>query len=91
MRNGDQVVLKKEDLLQAVWPDTFVEEGNLTQNIFVLRKTLSAGNGDARYIETIPGRGYRLTTQVRVIPGELELRRPGRFDGHFVERYGCRD
>ena len=75
VRNGDQVVLK-EDLLQAVWPDTFVEEGNLTQNIFVLRKTLSAGNGDARYIETIPGRGYRLTTQVRVIPGELNSAAP---------------
>jgi TolB-like protein/DNA-binding winged helix-turn-helix (wHTH) protein/tetratricopeptide (TPR) repeat protein len=47
-------VRSKDDLLQAVWPDSFVEESNLAQNISVLRKTL--GNG---YIETVPKRGYR--------------------------------
>ena len=64
VRNGEQVVLK-EELMKAVWPDTFVEEGNLTQSIFVLRKTLGALNGDQKYIETIPGRGYRLAVKVR--------------------------
>ena len=66
VRHGDQVVLK-EDLMQAVWPDTFVEEGNLAQNIFVLRKTLGPMDGDQRYIATIPGRGYRLAVKVRVV------------------------
>jgi DNA-binding winged helix-turn-helix (wHTH) protein len=66
VRQGDQVVLK-EDLMQAVWPDTFVEEGNLAQNIFVLRKTLGPMDGDQRYIATIPGRGYRLAAKVRVV------------------------
>jgi eukaryotic-like serine/threonine-protein kinase len=66
VRNGEQVVLKQE-LMQAVWPDTFVEEGNLTQSIFVLRKTLGSMNGEQRYIETIPGRGYRLAVKVRII------------------------
>jgi DNA-binding winged helix-turn-helix (wHTH) protein len=69
VRNGEQVVLK-EDLMQAVWPDTFVEEGNLTQNIFVLRKTLGVRNGDQRYIDTIPGRGYRFAAKVRTVQEE---------------------
>ena len=69
VRNSEQVVLKQE-LMQAVWPDTFVEEGNLTQSIFVLRKTLGAMNGDQRYIETIPGRGYRLAVKVRTVAEE---------------------
>jgi len=69
VRNGDQVVLK-EELMKAVWPDTFVEEGNLTQSIFVLRKTLGALNGDQKYIETIPGRGYRLAVKVRTATPE---------------------
>ncbi len=69
VRNGEQVVLK-EDLMQAVWPDTFVEEGNLTQNIFVLRKTLGVKNGEQRYIDTIPGRGYRFAVKVRTVQEE---------------------
>lgn len=69
VRNGEQVVLKQE-LMQAVWPDTFVEEGNLTQSIFVLRKTLGSINGEQRYIETIPGRGYRLAVKVRTVSEE---------------------
>ena len=72
VRHGDQVVLK-EELMKAVWPDTFVEEGNLTQNIFVLRKTLGALNGDQKYIETIPGRGYRLAVKVRTVDPETGL------------------
>lgn len=47
-------VRSKDDLLSAVWPDSFVEESNLAQNVSVLRKIL--GNG---YIETVPKRGYR--------------------------------
>ena len=62
-------VVLKEDLLQAVWPDTFVEETNLAQNVSVLRKAL----GDAIYVETVPKRGYRFVLPVGMAPvGEPE-------------------
>lgn len=51
-------VVSKDELMQSVWPDAFVEESNLTQNIFVLRKALGEGPKENRYIATIPGRGY---------------------------------
>ena len=54
-------VVEKEELMARLWPDSFVEEGNLTQNIYVLRKTMP----EADFIETIPRRGYRFTAQVR--------------------------
>jgi eukaryotic-like serine/threonine-protein kinase len=57
--------LAKEELLQAVWPDSFVEEGNLTQNIFLLRKALTGRkDNDTRYIVTLPGRGYQFVSPV---------------------------
>jgi DNA-binding winged helix-turn-helix (wHTH) protein/tetratricopeptide (TPR) repeat protein len=67
VQNSETVVLK-DDLMKSVWPDTFVEESNLTQNIFVLRKTLGEVAGERRYIVTVPGRGYRLTEKVRFVP-----------------------
>src|SRR6266700_4122780 len=57
-------VLEKERLMKELWPDTFVEESNLTYNISQLRKALGEGAGD-RYIETIPRRGYRFMAPVR--------------------------
>jgi Tol biopolymer transport system component/DNA-binding winged helix-turn-helix (wHTH) protein len=60
-------VLEKEELLKAVWPDTFVEEATLAQNVFTLRKALGK---EPQYIETIPKRGYRFTANVREIIGE---------------------
>ena len=65
LRNSEKVVLK-DDLLNAVWADTFVEESNLTQNIFVLRKALGDVDAERRYIITVPGRGYRFAEKVRV-------------------------
>ena len=56
-RAGD--VVTKEELLQRVWPDTFVEEANLSVNVSALRKALGAGDGGHAYIQTIPRRGYR--------------------------------
>ncbi len=58
-------VLKKEEFIAHIWPDCFVEEGNLTQNVFVLRKTLGEGPHDHRYIVTVPGQGYRFVAPVR--------------------------
>jgi DNA-binding winged helix-turn-helix (wHTH) protein/tetratricopeptide (TPR) repeat protein len=54
----------KDDLLAALWPDQFVEESNLTQQVFLLRKALSRHESGKKIIETIPGRGYRFTAPV---------------------------
>jgi tetratricopeptide (TPR) repeat protein len=53
--------------MKAVWPDTFVEEANLSRNIFMLRKALGESPQDHRYVVTVPGRGYRLAESVRLI------------------------
>ena len=55
----------KEALIQAVWPDTFVEENNLAHHVSVLRRTLGNGEGGRAYIETIPKRGYRFVGEVK--------------------------
>jgi DNA-binding winged helix-turn-helix (wHTH) protein len=60
-------VVTKDDLIKGVWPDSFVEESNLSQNIFVLRKALGDTPEDRRYIATIPGRGYRFVAEVRTV------------------------
>jgi DNA-binding winged helix-turn-helix (wHTH) protein len=51
-------VVDKQTLMERVWPDAHVEEGNLSQNIFVLRKLLGENAREHRYIATVPGRGY---------------------------------
>jgi serine/threonine-protein kinase len=56
-------VLAKEELMQALWPDTAVEENNLNQNISILRRVLGDG-GSKRYIATVPGRGYQFVANV---------------------------
>lgn len=57
--------LTKDELLQKIWPDTFVEEVNLAVNISTLRKALSESNGGREYIETVPRRGYRFVAAVK--------------------------
>jgi DNA-binding winged helix-turn-helix (wHTH) protein/tetratricopeptide (TPR) repeat protein len=52
-------LVKKDELVEAVWPNTFVEESNLAHHISVLRKTLGQGTAGQQYIETVPKRGYR--------------------------------
>lgn len=59
-------VLSKTSLLDRVWPEGFVEEANLAQNIYVLRKTLRT-HWDRDAIETVPRRGYRFVAEVRLI------------------------
>jgi DNA-binding winged helix-turn-helix (wHTH) protein/tetratricopeptide (TPR) repeat protein len=60
-------VVTKEELLKAIWPDSFVEEGNLAQHVSALRRAL----GDkSSLIVTVPGRGYQFTGQVRAIQEE---------------------
>jgi DNA-binding winged helix-turn-helix (wHTH) protein/TolB-like protein/Tfp pilus assembly protein PilF len=62
-------VLEKDELIQRLWPDSFVEEGNLTQNIYEIRKALNS-SAEESYIETIPRRGYRFAVQVKELPFE---------------------
>ncbi len=74
LAEADGHILTKEDLLKRVWPDTFVEEGTLFQNIATLRKMLGDGPDQRSLIETVPRRGYRLSTTVhRVDVGEPEM------------------
>ena len=54
--------------MKSVWPDTFVEEANLSRNIFMLRKALGETPQDHQYILTVPGRGYRFAENVRLVP-----------------------
>jgi DNA-binding winged helix-turn-helix (wHTH) protein/tetratricopeptide (TPR) repeat protein len=60
-------LLTKDELLKEIWPGTFVEEVNLAVNISTLRKTFGENPQDNRYIETVPGRGYRFVAHVRAI------------------------
>jgi DNA-binding winged helix-turn-helix (wHTH) protein/TolB-like protein/Tfp pilus assembly protein PilF len=62
VEHGGQVV-SKDDLMKRVWPNTFVEEGNLTQNISLLRKALGETAGGVQFIETVPRRGYRFVAE----------------------------
>src|SRR2546421_2843434 len=57
-------VVAKDDLMKRVWPDSFVEEGNLTYNISILRKALGERAGEHQYIVTVPGRGYQFVATV---------------------------
>ncbi|MGH9801376.1 MAG: winged helix-turn-helix domain-containing protein, partial [Blastocatellia bacterium] len=59
VENAGQVV-SKEELLTAIWPDRIVDEANLTQNIAMVRRALAAERGTPPFIETFPGRGYRM-------------------------------
>jgi DNA-binding winged helix-turn-helix (wHTH) protein/pimeloyl-ACP methyl ester carboxylesterase len=60
-------VLSKEELMRMVWAEQFVEENNLAQNIHSIRKALGEGSEEAKYIETIPRRGYRFVASVEVL------------------------
>ena len=65
VERGGQIA-SKDELLSKVWPNQFVDEGNLTQNIYTLRKILGETEGGRQYIETVPRRGYRFKPAVEV-------------------------
>ncbi|MET0623646.1 MAG: alpha/beta fold hydrolase [Pyrinomonadaceae bacterium] len=79
-------VLGKEELMRRVWPDSFVEENNLAQNISALRKALCEDGGGRKYIETVPRRGYRFIADVREGPDVSAARERG----DYVRRDGAR-
>lgn len=65
-------VVGKDDLMRRVWPTTFVEEGNLTQNISLLRKALGESTTGVQFIETVPRRGYRFVAEINESWGDGE-------------------
>src|SRR5436305_1273228 len=67
-RQGE--VVEKDTLIELVWPDTFITEATLTQNVFRLRKALGEGAGDHRFIVTVPGRGYSFVAEVHWVEPE---------------------
>jgi TolB-like protein len=66
-------MLEKDELMKAVWPDSFVEEGNLTRNISTLRAALGEHDDDHQYIETVPKLGYRFVAEVTEFAEDVEL------------------
>jgi pimeloyl-ACP methyl ester carboxylesterase/DNA-binding winged helix-turn-helix (wHTH) protein len=71
LENSSHVLTKKE-LMEQVWPDSFVEENNLAQNISILRKALGEGKEGEQYIQTVPKRGYRFVADVSTTGGDEE-------------------
>src|SRR6476660_8493598 len=71
VEHGGQVVAK-DDLMKRVWPNTYVEEGNLTQNISLLRKALGETPGGVQFIETVPRRGYRFVAETSAANGRFD-------------------
>jgi DNA-binding winged helix-turn-helix (wHTH) protein len=74
-------LVARQDLIGAVWPDTFVEKSNLSSNISILRRQLGATPDGGSYIQTIPKRGYRFVAAVKevqnqpsTLPSEREVR-----------------
>lgn len=66
VENSDRVI-EKDELMNRLWPDSIVEEANLTVNISALRKSLGQHGNENRYIVTVPGRGYRFVAEVKSV------------------------
>jgi DNA-binding winged helix-turn-helix (wHTH) protein len=78
-RRGELV--SKEELMAQVWPNTYVEEANLTVHIAALRRALGDGQNGYRYIINIPGRGYRFIAPITVVD-EPTTQAPNAADQH---------
>src|SRR5262245_5125514 len=63
---NSNLLLTKNEMIGRLWPDSFVEESNLAQNVSMLRRALGEQPGGRPYIETVPKRGYRFTAEVRL-------------------------
>src|SRR5205823_13553496 len=68
-------LLDKDELLSRLWPDTVVEESNLSQNVYLLRKILGEEPRGEAYIETMPKRGYRFVASVNEVEDAGEIGR----------------
>ncbi|MBV9927877.1 MAG: winged helix-turn-helix domain-containing protein [Acidobacteria bacterium] len=83
LRSGGSL-LTKDALISEVWPDTFVEEGNLAQNIFLLRRALGEAKGEHRFIVTVPGAGYLFVPRVRASDASTPARAEDRAVGSLA-------
>ena len=63
-------LVEKDELMRRVWPDAFVEEGNLSKNIYTLRKVLGQQDDVREHIETMSKRGYRFVAHVKEVGRE---------------------
>jgi len=80
VRRGNHLV-RKDELLNEVWPDAIVEENNLDKNISLLRQVLGEREGKGKFIETVRGHGFRFVPQVREIEGEETREKPSKESG----------
>ena len=80
-----QRVVSKSELMDALWPDTAVEEASLTQLVFLLRRALAGSDDGERFIATVPRRGYRFVADIEVLEET-----PGRADPAAVRRRSAR-
>lgn len=78
-------IVEKSELMQQLWPDSFVEESSLTQNISLLRRALAHSGVEDGYIETIPKRGYRFVADVRERDELTNSAAPDRDDSHVSQ------
>ncbi|HEV8130082.1 MAG TPA: tetratricopeptide repeat protein [Acidobacteriota bacterium] len=65
-------LIEKDELLKVVWPDSFVEEANLSYTVSAIRKALGDGEEGQKYIATVPKRGYRFVAPVAIRAGQSE-------------------
>ena len=68
-------LVSRDTLRAALWPDGFVEDGNLTQTIYLVRKTLDPERTGASFVENVPRRGYRFVAPVTCVAPRAAVRR----------------
>ncbi len=81
---GSGHLLEKDELMKRLWPDSFVEEGNLAQNVSLIRKSLGESEDGHQLIETVPKRGYRFVARVKEVDGSADLIVEERSKSHIV-------
>ena len=77
VQNGMRLTTK-EELMTKVWPDSFVEEANLTVTVSALRKALGETTDGKRYIETVPKKGYRFVAAINEVKEDAAEQDPGK-------------
>lgn len=82
-RHGELII--KDELMKEIWPDTIVEENNISVSIAMLRKTLGEDRENPRFIETVPRRGYRFVADVIEIQEEHTPPRAGQQSSYSTE------
>ena len=66
-------LVEKDDLMNRLWPDTFVEEATLARNISNIRRALGEASGEQKFIETVPKHGYRFVAPVTEVGDRLHV------------------